>query len=121
MTADIYRQHEVSFPQVSAFVVVKDGERAATVAFKFPKDGAGRLYCYLHVIGIPMVRGSATGFGYDKRSAAAEAAARLVDPAKGYDGAAAVALAIRAALKGDSGYSWDRRVEDAGFKVWQAV
>src|SRR4051812_8286161 len=73
--ADIYDQHKAAFANVSAFVVLKDGERVATVAIKFPRDGAGRLYAYVHWIGLEMVRGSATGYGYDKRSAAVSSAA----------------------------------------------
>ena len=50
--------------------------RVATVAFKYPRDGAGRLYCYFHILGEIMVRGYAAGGGYDKHSAAFEDAAR---------------------------------------------
>lgn len=54
---DIYDLHSKAFARVSAYVVLdKSGERVATVAFKFPADGAGRLYAYVHWIGVPMVR-----------------------------------------------------------------
>jgi hypothetical protein len=110
--ADIYAQHSAAFSRVSAFVILKDGERVATVTFKFPKDGAGRLYAYVHWIGSPMVRGFAGGYGYDKRSAAARHAAEkitLADPG------------FLAALLEDSGRYWDDRLRDAGFTVLQAV
>ncbi len=77
---NIYDQHSSAFSNVSAFVILKNGERVATVAFKFPKDGAGRLYCYLHIIGLEMVRGMAGGYGYDKKSAAFDYATREVKP-----------------------------------------
>ena len=67
---DIYDQHDAAFARVSAFVICRDGERVATVALKFPADGAGRLHAYVHWLGLPMVRGFAGGYGYDKRSAA---------------------------------------------------
>lgn len=71
----VYEQHDAAFKQVSAFVITDSkGERVATIAFKFPKDGAGRLYAYVHWIGVPMVRGHANGYGYDKKSAAVESA-----------------------------------------------
>ena len=40
---DIYEQHDKAFSRVSAFVILDSkGERVATVAIKFPADGAGR-------------------------------------------------------------------------------
>lgn len=123
--ADIYRQHETAFAQVSAYVVLKDGERVATIAFKFPRDGAGRLYAYVHWLGIEMVRGSASGCGYDKKSAACANAARHL-PLD--DGTHEMVIAMskdfanfRSELERDDGYYWDRRLRNAGFEVLQAV
>jgi hypothetical protein len=120
MTTNIYDQHRAAFSNVSAYVVLKDGKRVASVAFKFPRDGAGRLYCYLHIFGAPMARGYAGGYGYDKRSAACEAAAAK-HSRDAYPEDLANIDAIKAALAGDSGYEWDRRLRDAGFDVVQAV
>lgn len=120
---DIYDQHRSAFSHVSAYVVLVDGERVATIAFKYPRDGAGRLYAYVHWIGIPMVRGFAAGGGYDKHTAACAAAA---DKARGsYPCAEAphtkdVRLFWRT-LELDSGSSWDRQLIGAGFTVMQAV
>lgn len=124
---DIYDQHKAAFRQVEAFVIAKDGERVATIAFKFPADGAGRLYAYVHWIGLEMVRGFASGGGYDKRSAAcAHAVTRMRDGASkhrmeimrdvlAYD-------QFRIALDaGDNGAGWDCCLRDAGFQVWGAV
>ena len=71
----IYEQHEAAFKYTAAYVVLNtDFQRVATIAFKFPKDGAGRLYAYVHWLGCEMVRGFAGGYGYDKTSAAVESA-----------------------------------------------
>lgn len=71
MTKSIYDQHRAAFDSTSAYVIAKNGRRVGTIAFKFPRDGAGRLYCYLHVLGVEMVRDFAAGGGYDKKTAAA--------------------------------------------------
>jgi hypothetical protein len=97
----IYDQHAAAFRQVSAFVIAKNGERVATVAIKFPKDGAGRLYAYVHWAGAQMERGSAGGYGYDKRSAAVAAALRKINPAT-ITGDAALNAFVGAALEMDS-------------------
>lgn len=122
----IYDQHKAAFASVEAFVVLKDGERVATIAFKFPRDGAGRLYAYVHWIGLEMVRGHASGGGYDKRSSAAAHAARMsplgldaetgcrVDPRHDWND-------FRRALVKDEGATWERQLQDAGFTVLQAV
>lgn len=115
---DIYEQHDKAFSQVSAYVILKDGARVATVAFKFPKDGAGRLYAYVHWFGTQMVRGYAGGYGYDKRSAAvAEAARKLTQADMDQTGASTFVQA----LCFDGGSYWDNRLMEAGFEVFQAV
>jgi hypothetical protein len=75
---DIYEQHRKAFENVAAYVIAKDGEQVATVAFKYPRDGAGRLYAYVHWLGLPMVRGYANGMVYDKGSAAVCSASRNI-------------------------------------------
>lgn len=115
---DIYKLHEKAFSNVSAYVILKNGERVATIAFKFPKDGAGRLYAYVHYFGSEMVRGYAGGYGYDKRSAAVEDAIDNVNHAQlepGFD------LTFIRALTNIGGDSWDNALRDAGFTVLQAV
>ena len=125
---DVYTQHDAAFAKVSAFVILDtSGERVATVAIKFPRDGAGRLYAYVHLLGVEMVRAHANGYGYDKRSAAVAAAVAKI-PAMGDDRPEDYAAAVnrnRAALQSvaremDSG-DWTRAVEKAGFRVLQAV
>jgi hypothetical protein len=119
MSTNVYDLHRVAFASVSAYAISRDGERIASLAFRFPHDGAGRLWCYVHVFGTEMVR----GYGYDKCSAAvASAVARTKAPeGEAWAKDAASARAIQTCLSGDSGQHWDRRLQDAGFTVWQAV
>ena len=119
---DIYEQHDKAFAKVSAFVILKDGERVATVAIKFPTDGAGRLWAYTHFLGAPMTRHHADGYGYDKRSPAviggfAKAAFERAEPMERL----AKLRDFRAALGSDDGEYWDRKLEKAGYQVLQAV
>ncbi len=118
---DIYDQHQKAFARVSAFVVLDptSGERVATVAIKFPADGAGRLYAYVHWLGFPMVRGWASGGGYDKRSAAVESAIAKTRGALVDNGGDSMRFAD--ALRDVGGSDWTRAVEKAGFAVLQAV
>lgn len=135
---DIYELHEKAFARVSAFVILRGGERVATIAFKPPADGAGRLYAYVHWLGVPMVRGYAGGYGYDKRTAACADAAGRITKAPGPEivpsshfGLIAERRRIRKeqeareaftrALEADRGPSWDSALRNAGFTVLQAV
>jgi hypothetical protein len=111
----VYKQHRAAFASVSAYVVLHNGERAATIAFKFPRDGAGRLYSYVHWLGSGMARGFAAGGGYDKTSAACASTARKMSP-----GADTENVFI-AALAKDDGNGWETNLRKAGFDVWQAV
>lgn len=124
--SDIYNQHNRAFAHVSAFVVMRGGDRVATIAFKFPRDGAGRLYAYVHWLGTEMVRGYASGGGYDKKTAACSAAvARFYkhpDCEKNIrEHASAHLSGFLYALKADRGPAWDTALREAGFTVWQAV
>lgn len=134
MATDIYDMHAKAFDRVSAYVIARDGEKVATVAFKFPADGAGRLYAYAHWLGLPMQRAFAGGYGYDKRTAACVTVARLMDPDAADNAAKEIGpaycdgrpwlthyRAFVAALRTDDGYDWTRNLEKAGFTVWQAV
>ena len=119
----IYDQHRAAFSNVSAYVVMHDGARVATVAIKYPRDGAGRLYAYVHWLGVPMVRGFAAGGGYDKRSAACASATRKLPehlPA-GYDAAADVYRSFVDVMRTDGGQDWNTALTRAGFTVLQAV
>ncbi len=114
----IYEQHEKSFANVQAYVIAKDNNRVATIAFKFPKDGAGRLYAYVHWIGKEMVKGMANGYGYDKKSAACESA---MESLKKQGDLSNECMVFYSALRDIGGSNWDRALEKEGFNVWQAV
>ncbi len=127
----IYDQHEAAFKDVQAFVVLGQTDemgkpnRVATIAFKFPRDGAGRLFAYVHFFGIEMVRGFASGGGYDKKTAACSAAVSRMKDGLAVNHWQAHEIAeydkFRAALALDGGNSWDSALRDAGFTVMQAV
>lgn len=111
---NIYEKHDKAFKLVSAGALVVNGVQKGTIAFKFPKDGAGRLSCYLHLHGHQMVVGAAGGFGYDKKSAALEAACRAL---------CADCLAEYPTLKGLAvgGDNFDGALKKAGFDYYRAI
>ena len=80
MTKSIYDQYNAAFNNVTAYTVLIKGSVIGKIVFKHPKDGAGRLYCYLHQYGFEMVRGFAGGYGYDKQEASLESC--LIDAKK---------------------------------------
>lgn len=76
MSRETYDKHDKAFSQVGAYVLMNGKEQVGTIALKYPKDGAGRLTCYFHIRTLPMVYGTAGGYGYDKASAAVTDAAQ---------------------------------------------
>ncbi len=118
--ADIYEQHGTAFSRVSAYVITDNGEQVAKIAFKWPRLGDGRLYAYVHWLGVEMVRGFAGGGGYDKASAAASTAAEKLRPSAGITSGPRFD-AFCDALEEDNGSTWDNQLIRAGFKVLQAV
>lgn len=112
--SNIYDLHDKAFASVSSYAVLKDGEFVASIAFKYPRDGAGRLWAYVHFLGEPMVRGYASGGGYDKHSAACASAVRNIDLSN--HGGTDFEMFVRA-LSLDNGYYWNDNLRAAGFKV----
>lgn len=116
---DIYDQHKAAFASVSAYVVVRNDDIVATVAFKFAKSGL-RTTCYLHVLGAQMVRAYAGGGGYDKCTAAMHSALSRVEAHDGDIRTIQRVGAMRDAVT-DNGWHWDQDLRRVGFAVWQAV
>lgn len=113
-TKTIYQKHDAAFPLVSAGALVINGEQKGTLAFKFPKDGAGRLTCFLHIHGYPMVAGNASGYGYDKKAAAFESACRFLDDN--------CLLEFPSLVKMDcKGYGFEDALKVAGFDYYKGV
>ena len=122
----IYDQHDKAFERVSAYMILKDGKLFGKVAFKFPADGAGRLQCFFQVFGLPMVRGTATGYGYDKRSAAFGNAVKAVDvdtddSREQYAEELGAVDAIQTVLDSYDGWEWETNLRRLGYEVFQAV
>jgi hypothetical protein len=122
--SDIYDQHRAAFANVSAYVVLKDGERVASIAFKFGTT----VTAYVHWFGVEMVRGRAGGGGYDRQSAAIADACRKISLSDREDkhrddlGAPVTDRAEFVDASHDrDGRHWDQRLRDAGFVVFQAV
>lgn len=123
--ADIYEQHRQAFKRVSGHVLTDDkSNRVATVAFKYPADGAGRLYCYVHFIGLPMQRGYAGGGGYDKASAAFQNAVQKIKPNMNIDlneKEHKWLKMLRACAKKSDSSHWDNAAMESGFKLLTAI
>lgn len=125
---DIYDQHAASFKNTAAYVVLDDkGELVGRITFKI----ATAVTCYLHIIGIKMVRGRACGGGYDRQSAAAYDAMCKIPPiiidvssqCKEHEAKLeGFRIAFRGALlKGNGSSHWHQALRDYGFNVIQAV
>lgn len=75
----VYDKFDKHFAQVSAWVIVNEqGEQVGKMGAKYPKDGMGKLYLYLHLYGSEMVQVSVSGCGYDKLSVAIQKAGETI-------------------------------------------
>ena len=71
----VYDKFDKHFALVSAWVIANEqGEQVGKMAAKYPKDGMGKLYLYLHLYGSEMVQVSVSGCGFDKLSVAIQKA-----------------------------------------------
>jgi len=116
----IYELHDKAFQHVRAYALVHKGQHVGLISFKYPNDGAGRLWCYVHLFGLTMARGYAGGYGYDKTSAAAFAAVQNIPTDSGQPLASKLAIALRKAVKGE-GSDWKDDFKRAHVKTLRAL
>lgn len=65
--SNVYDQNAKHFALVKAYAIVNSkGEQVGLMNCKYPKDGMGKLYVYLHLFGSVMKVVSVSGCGYDK-------------------------------------------------------
>jgi hypothetical protein len=112
----IYEQFDAATKRICAYCVIEGATVIGRVVFVYPREGAGRLYCYAQVWNSAMVRGFATGGGYDKASAAAESAFERLTDDPNTEALAHIAR-WKASLAKPSGERWDSRLEKAGYVV----
>lgn len=121
---DIYDQHKAAFRAVSAYVILRDGEKVATVAFKYPATVPGAFMPMCTGLASLWCGASLAVYGYDKHSAATSSAARNLDKTEIEGPLHNAHLGVTefiSALRKDDGNYWHRRLEGAGFTVLQAV
>lgn len=119
---DIYQKHDRAFNNCEAFVIAKNGERVAKVAFKI----GNAVTAYVHWLGLEMTFGTANGGGYDRRSAACSAAAiKAIKAHMPEDREATQADSYRATffrvLRDTDCGTWESDLRAAGFDVWSAL
>lgn len=122
MAQNIYELHDKAFFQVDAYVVTRRGKFVATVAIKYPPRGHAerRVWAYVHLLGEHMVRAWADGYGYDKTSAALQAAIQKIKEPKDSADSPDWRSLQAAATEMDAG-SWETRLRAHGFEVLKAV
>ena len=120
MDNNVYGQFNTHFKSVSVYTILKDGAFVASISIKYPSRGEGKLWAYVRFYGSPMVRGGASGSGYDKVSAAVVSAVSKLVPPEWRDpdhDSFAIFETLQEALKIDGGAGWDQYLEGAGFTV----
>lgn len=116
MPKTTYEQHEAAFKHVSAYALLDfNNQLIAKISFKFPKDGAGRLYCYFHWHGHKIVRGYANGHGYRKATAA------ILNAMKKLTSDSSVLSDIKSALETEDYKHWTETLSHAEFIVIQVI
>lgn len=124
---DIYDKQQKHFQGVAAYVIMEGTKITGRVQFHTTKSG--KVYCYLHFFGTTMVRGSASGYGYDKHSAAFEDAVDtllvppLPDGPLAYHAAEvqATAAGLAAWMRNHDGADWDDSLWAYNYTVVRAV
>jgi len=119
---DIYTQFDKATVSLTAAALVLDGEAVGRVVVKY---GAAAT-AYVQVWGAAMAKGRATGYGYDKTTAAiADAVRHLIlasvsaGDTQAHDAMTRVLSAF--ADGGAGGERWDTRLRAAGFTVCNVI
>lgn len=114
--ADIYAQFDAATRNLEAYAILKDGDMVGRVVFRH----GNQCTCFAQLWGLSMARGWARGYGYDKASAAFEAAASRIhatDLVTPLPRDLTHLEAWHRAVKGQEGDNWRRRLEAEGYTV----
>ena len=121
--AKIYREFENVTRDFRAWSITKDGEQVARIVVKYGgrRSPSGlTVRAFVHVLGIPTVRGIARGGGYDMTTASIASAVRHLDmreaDKRGNDVAARIAEQFQTQLK-DGGYDIPFQLRALGYVV----
>lgn len=117
---DVYAQFDKAFGNVSAYGLMFAGENVGRVVFK---HGAA-VTAYVQLWSAPMTKGRAGGGGYDRASAAFDAAAAKLDAPNAdhtKTGARAHAAIVRALRTELDGHKWSSRLEGEGFEIINVI
>ena len=124
---------EKASDNVSAYAIFHAGAFAGRMVVVYPRDGAGLLRVSLNftdgpLSGLPRLYGDASGYGYDKRSAAVRDAlsAKRIKEAQadyesvlsrkeGFDAACEFAHSARNAVP--DGHGWEKILEYLGYSA----
>lgn len=117
----IYQQFDKATANFTAAALILNGKVAGRVVIKY---GAAAT-AYVQVWGVEMASGRATGYGYDKATAAVDAAVaklRLVKaPEHDVEAQAALAALLSAFNTRDDGTRYTSRLEAAGFTLANVI
>lgn len=117
---DVYAQFDKAFGNVQAYGLLFGGDPVGRVVFK---HGAA-VTAFVHLTTTEMRKGRAGGGGYDRASAAFDAAAAKVDCPDGErtkSGARAHAALVRALRPELDGRTWSSRLEAEGFQIVNVI
>ena len=109
---------------MTALAIVKNGKSIGRIVIKPGRDGASRLTAYAQVWGRPMVKGHATGYGYDKRGAALSNALMALSTFDDTQDIDAFEASLRLRIIGSDYDQFDtitRAIEQAGYQLMRAL
>jgi len=116
-TATTYEQFDRAFAGISAYAIIKDGKPVGRVVIKHGAAVTAYIQAWLQ----PMAKGQARGGGYDRPTAAVQAAAAKLSPdmeypREGRDPSELAALKT-ALTTGKDGTRWQTLLENAGYTL----
>ena len=121
----VYNQHDAAFRDIWAGVVMKGAERVATISVKIGGRSSPNgltVTAYVHVIGLPMQKGIARGYGYDMKTAAIAKAVQQLSPGgREMQCATTVQTAADFITLTDQGHDIPHQLRAMGYEFFQAV
>lgn len=116
---DIYTRFDAATSRITAVALIYAGKVAGRVVIKFGEAATA----YVQIWGLEMQSGRATGGGYDKATAAVEAAVAKLKPIRVEADLAVknAKWALCSAFDGADGRSWEQRLETCGFTIARAI
>jgi hypothetical protein len=122
MTMNVYDKFDNATRGICAYALMRDGKHIGRVITKRSAVGMCPMTAFVHLYGLDMTQGRATGCGYDKQSAAVKnALTKTARAGRHADDTFCLVAEVAAWMHENDGHGWCHAFRACGVDVFTVI